>query len=288
MNRVFVATEILKVARELLAVEFDTEKEKKKYQQEHEVRPETKLTVKKKVGPQAEAVPRQSPEQKGPRRVDFSMEDSRQVFVNNHKKFFRSGDEDRKVMADHGMNKAWQDAIMDSVAKYTDRYYKDLNGCLRRDNCEDDEYLSRKRIDEYLTVMPKVPPDIPVYRGLRLDTKTVNHWLGNLQQGDEVPFSDSAFTSTSLSPTIARDFSVGKRKPGEVYVMFRIKTSHGVALGDFVSVNEKEAEVMLPRKAKLKLTGYSFMAAKSGKQEEALSRDSIVVFDVVDDEEQSA
>jgi hypothetical protein len=47
MNRNIIASEILKIAKELMAIEFDTEEEKKKYQQEHEVRPGTKLTVKK-------------------------------------------------------------------------------------------------------------------------------------------------------------------------------------------------------------------------------------------------
>jgi hypothetical protein len=47
MNRIIIASEILKIAKELMAMEFDTEEEKKKYQQEHEVRPGTKLTVKK-------------------------------------------------------------------------------------------------------------------------------------------------------------------------------------------------------------------------------------------------
>jgi len=46
MNRVVIASEILKIAKELMAIEFDTDAEKKKYQQEHEVRPGTKLTVK--------------------------------------------------------------------------------------------------------------------------------------------------------------------------------------------------------------------------------------------------
>ena len=47
MNRIVIASEILKIAKELMAIEFDTDAEKKKYQQEHEVRPGTKLTVKK-------------------------------------------------------------------------------------------------------------------------------------------------------------------------------------------------------------------------------------------------
>jgi hypothetical protein len=53
MNRRVIASEILKIAKELSAVEFDTEDEKKKYQQEHEVRPGTKLTVKEKEKPSA-------------------------------------------------------------------------------------------------------------------------------------------------------------------------------------------------------------------------------------------
>jgi hypothetical protein len=40
-----------------MAMEFDTEEEKKKYQQEHEVRPGTKLTVKKDETPVAPAAP---------------------------------------------------------------------------------------------------------------------------------------------------------------------------------------------------------------------------------------
>jgi hypothetical protein len=50
MNRVVIASEILKIAKELMAIEFDTKAEKKKYQQEHDVRPGTKLTVKKDKG----------------------------------------------------------------------------------------------------------------------------------------------------------------------------------------------------------------------------------------------
>ena len=50
MNRIAVAQELVKLAKELMAIEFDTEAEKKKYQQEHDVRPGTKLTVKKDKG----------------------------------------------------------------------------------------------------------------------------------------------------------------------------------------------------------------------------------------------
>jgi hypothetical protein len=50
MNRIAVAGELVKLAKELVAIEFDTEAEKKKYQQEHDVRHGTKLTVKKNKG----------------------------------------------------------------------------------------------------------------------------------------------------------------------------------------------------------------------------------------------
>jgi hypothetical protein len=47
MSRLFFASEILRAAKEVVAIEFDTEEEMKKYKQEHAVRPETKMTVKK-------------------------------------------------------------------------------------------------------------------------------------------------------------------------------------------------------------------------------------------------
>jgi hypothetical protein len=47
MKRKRIAQELIKLARSLVSMKFDTEEEKKKYQQEHNVRPGTKLTVKK-------------------------------------------------------------------------------------------------------------------------------------------------------------------------------------------------------------------------------------------------
>lgn len=62
MNRIAVAKEIVKLAKELMAIEFDTEAEKKKYQQEHDVRPGTKLTVKKNKGTKSQT-PERTPSQ---------------------------------------------------------------------------------------------------------------------------------------------------------------------------------------------------------------------------------
>lgn len=45
MNRTILASKILKVAKDMLAMEFDTEEALKKYKQDHDVRPGTKMTV---------------------------------------------------------------------------------------------------------------------------------------------------------------------------------------------------------------------------------------------------
>jgi len=61
MNRIALATEILKLAKELVSMDFDTEEEMKKYKQEHDVRPGTKLKVKKDekspAAPKGESAP---------------------------------------------------------------------------------------------------------------------------------------------------------------------------------------------------------------------------------------
>jgi len=47
MNRTLVAKELLAIAEELIAMEFDTKEEMEKYKKDHDVRPGTKLVVKK-------------------------------------------------------------------------------------------------------------------------------------------------------------------------------------------------------------------------------------------------
>jgi len=73
MNRIVIASEILKIAKELMAIEFDTEEEKKKYQQEHEVRPGTQLTVKRKETP--EKGPATPTEKKPEKKPDWYVPD---------------------------------------------------------------------------------------------------------------------------------------------------------------------------------------------------------------------
>jgi len=52
-----VAHSLMKLAKQLVSMEFDTEEEKKKYQEEHDVRPGTKLTVTKSEKPSGKPLP---------------------------------------------------------------------------------------------------------------------------------------------------------------------------------------------------------------------------------------
>ena len=48
MDRLKIANEILRIAKEVMAIEFDTEQQLQEYKHTHKVRPTTKLTVKNK------------------------------------------------------------------------------------------------------------------------------------------------------------------------------------------------------------------------------------------------
>jgi len=47
MNEVRIASELVRLAKSLLSMEFDTKEEMEDYKRDHEVRPRTKMTVKK-------------------------------------------------------------------------------------------------------------------------------------------------------------------------------------------------------------------------------------------------
>ena len=51
MNRKMIANELLKLAKELLALEFDNKEQMEKYKKDHDVRPGTKMTVKQDKKP---------------------------------------------------------------------------------------------------------------------------------------------------------------------------------------------------------------------------------------------
>jgi hypothetical protein len=83
-NRIAVAKELVKLARELVAIEFDTDAEKKKYQQEHDVRPGTKLTVKQEEKSPAVSAPAQ------PQKTEKKFKPSPEDPDANHINFLRT------------------------------------------------------------------------------------------------------------------------------------------------------------------------------------------------------
>lgn len=57
MNRTAFAKELVRIAKELMALEFDTKEEMEQYKKDHDVRPGTKLEVKKDDGNKRQEAP---------------------------------------------------------------------------------------------------------------------------------------------------------------------------------------------------------------------------------------
>jgi len=118
MNRIAVVQEILKLAKELMAIEFDTEAEKKKYQQEHEVRPGTKLTVKKDKGTKLKLTPTQHAENAI---RDHLSGTGRMTTKDNMKSLLQQGGH---KLTDENFSKVWDSLVEDNylVKTHGDNY----------------------------------------------------------------------------------------------------------------------------------------------------------------------
>jgi hypothetical protein len=118
MNRIAVAQEILKLAKELMAIEFDTDAEKKKYQQEHEVRPGTKLTVKKNKGTNLSPTPTQHAENTI---RDHLSGTGRMTTKDNMKSLLQQGGH---KLTDENFSKVWDSLVEDNylVKTHGDNY----------------------------------------------------------------------------------------------------------------------------------------------------------------------
>jgi hypothetical protein len=119
MNRIVIASEILKIAKELMAIEFDTEAEKKKYQQEHDVRPGTKLTVKKDKGTKS---PTPAPTQHAENAIrDHLSGTGRVTTKDNMKSLLQQGGH---KLTDENFSKVWDSLVEDKylVKTHGDNY----------------------------------------------------------------------------------------------------------------------------------------------------------------------
>jgi hypothetical protein len=288
-KHLMMSRELLKVAKDLLAFEFPSQDALNDYLKQHPAANKTKHWVTRTQVP-TPAVPVPAtppPRQPAKRRMsDFSLNTARASFSQHAEAFERSMADDVDILAKHGIvGEAEQDKIMGLVGGndgYTGIVGRGLNNCLRgiEAECGDHTREVQESVDKYLSIMPKISPDIPVYRGAPLKKEVVSQWVDSLMKGQEVSFSDPAYFSASLDPDIALFYSYPDGD--EDSVMFRIKTSKGVRLT--WSSHKKEKEVLLPRQAKLRIVGCSFLPVK-GKPKGTRSPNDTVIFDVVDDGE---
>jgi hypothetical protein len=122
-----LAFELLKIARELLGMEFDTEAEMKKYKQEHDVRPSTKLMVRK-----SEPAKSKSPEKTSVSDMsssDFDWKKAEKAAAGVYSKNRLEVDSQKEILRKRLGDEA--DAVMTSVEGYVDDGYKNVNGYLR-------------------------------------------------------------------------------------------------------------------------------------------------------------
>jgi hypothetical protein len=299
MNRVAIAKELLKVAKDLLAFEFPTQDALDEYLKEHPdadksihwvdktkpVAPSPAVETKPSPipAPSVETKPiapaplteKPSPEDAG----KFDYEKAIRDWKSTGKRFRRDKKTDIDILEKNGMGKKQRQEIEHALKDYTNIGYVFLNGCLRQKNCSEARRKGKEHIDKYLSLMPKVPTDQPIYRGVTMNAKTAQKWTESIKEGKQVSFSDEGFSSSSLNPAQARIFAEQEVPSGASSVLFRIKTAKGTALGQLITGLDgaEEEEVLLPSGAKMKIVGSSLMKGKKPSS-------TITVFDVVDDE----
>jgi hypothetical protein len=300
MNRVAIAKELVKVAKDLLAFEFPTQDALDEYLKEHPdadksihwvdktqnaPRVETKPVAPSPtinqplspVDPKPSSIP--APLTNEPWRGKFNYETAIRSWKSTRKRFRRDKKTDIDILEKDGIGEKQRQEIEHDLKDYTNVGYLYLNDCLRQKNCSEARKKGKEHIDKYLSLMPKVPIDQPVYRGVKMNAKIVQKWKESIKEGKQVSFSDEGFSSSSLSPKIALDFAERDVASGDLSVLFNTRTAKGTVLGRLITGSDgaEEEEVLLPSGAKMKIVGVSFMKGKK-------SSSTITVFDVVDDE----
>lgn len=152
----------------------------------------------------------------------------------------------------------WKDDITSDERYETERYtgysYYDWNDSLRNDNGKGWE-SDTMELDNALNKFD-LKQNIVTYRGL--GSSAVNSMFGGKLSTDELNsnwvgavISDKAFLSTSISSSVAYDFS------SSGYVL-KINVPKGKGRGayvDSISKHQGEREFLMPRNTKLKITG---------------------------------
>ena len=275
-----IASEIVLIAKELLAIDFPNQKELNKYMHDHPAADRAHHRVVKTEPPH------KKPEEKPAKHISFDKpvdlsggrtRDHRKN--NNHYIENEFSDEDlwkhhkndyRTIEIAHDlplgelnpeMKKLKQNLAKESegmtdkmlyaiqvhktVEDYTSYGYKSINHALKHGK-QSSPALQQKidDLDKFIAYSPKYKGDT-LYRGADID----KHLLDKLKPGSII--SEKKFVSTSSVSKAANDFSDEARK-GRRSVKFIIEGAKGVSLADY-SKEEHEKEVLLPRNSKFKV-----------------------------------
>lgn len=284
-----IASEIIKVAKEVIAIDFPNQKELNKYLHDHPAADRANHRVVKT--PEKTKAPEEQKEIPG---ISYDKSGGR---LREHRKSpgsgwasFRDYDVSEKdyrnieIMHDLPMGKLnqWTEDLQQtfnskpkspvkkemlyamqvhrSVDAYTGISYRDVNGPLRRG--EDVNTLGSETksmindLDNFIAYTPKFgkagEPPLPLYRAIHVAPDVFK----NFKVGAVI--TEPAFLSTSSEYKDAFDFfkSLGNR-PNRKRVFIQIEGTRGVSLNDYSQQTGKEHEeheVLLPRNLKFKIT----------------------------------
>ncbi len=129
----------------------------------------------------------------------------------------------------------------EAAQTYTGSDYQDINGGLRKGKVPREHASTVKHLDSAIS-QSKLPENTVLYRGMSMSPEM----SAKIKPG--ATFSDPAYTSTSINPTIPDSFARGEGK-----TLMRIKANKGqsgLAVNN-VSQFDGEHEILLPRN-----TGY--------------------------------
>lgn len=135
----------------------------------------------------------------------------------------------------------------DAAQTYTGGEYTDINGGLRSGKVPREYQATVKHLDSAID-QSRLPENTVLYRGMDMSPAMA----AKMTPG--AVFSDAAYTSTSINPSIPESFARGEGK-----TLMRIKANKGqkgLAVNN-ISNFDGEHEILLPRGSQYKVTGVS-------------------------------
>lgn len=277
----YLASELLKMAKEVVAIDFGSQEELDTYMRQH---PEGDKRNHRVMKPEQRT---QSPEQQSKplvpvdklkseiqdalkkpevQEIDFDshnpvkMRETVDRYGKSYRKF------ESYFMDEAGKSEEEANDLITGVRNYTASHYGLINAIMRGtdySNVSQANIVDAKKVmdrtTEFLKLAPdKVPPTVPLYRGSRLATKDVDSILQAIDSGNEPIMDEKSFTSASMNTMTANQF-IKANTDKRTGVMMRIKGKSGVCIAN-MSTLPGEGEVLFPP-SKFKVTGYYYADA---------------------------